>query len=123
MTLATDLQDDIAELLDDPDVGRAIVITRTPAGTYDPADQSMTTPANLTWRTRGLFLNYNDKLIDGTNVKRGDRRLYIKFKGITTYDAAQGDAVAAGSDVYTVITFKRIELGGTTVIFIMQVRK
>ena len=121
MTLATDLQDDIAELLDDPDVGRAIMISRTPATSYNPADGSVMQGAVQTWTTRGLFLNYKDDLIDGTNVKRGDRRLYLKIKGLT-YRAAVGDKVTASTDSYMVVNFKTIELGGTTVIFIMQVR-
>src|SRR5581483_10196302 len=114
MTLATDLQDDIAELLDDPDVGRAIVISRAAPGAYDPSTGAVTPATPQTWRTQGLFLNYKDTLIDGTNIKRGDRRLYFKIKGLT-YQAAIDDIVIAGSDIYTVINFNTIELGGTVV--------
>ncbi len=122
MTLATDLQDDIAELLDDPDVGRAIMIARLQGGAYNPADGSTGAVVPLTWTTRGLLLNYNDKLIDHTNIKQGDRRLYLKIKSII-YQAAIGDKVTAGADLYTVVNFKTIELGGTVVIYILQVRR
>lgn len=122
MSLATDLQDDIAELLDDPDVGRQIVISRIAAAAYDPATGQVTSAAPQTWTTRGLFLNYNDQLINGTDIKRGDRRLYLKIKGLT-YQATIGDKITAATDIYTLVNFKTIELGGTVVIFIMQVRR
>jgi len=122
MSLATDLQDDIAELLDDPDTGRAITINRYPPGTYDPATGGMTAGATQTWTTRGLFLNYADALINGTDLKRGDRRLYLKIKNLS-YAPIEGDKVTAGVDIYTVINFKTIELGGTSIIYILQVRR
>lgn len=123
MSLATDLQDDIAELLDDPDTGRAITISRQLPGTYDPATGATSgAPAPTTFTTRGLFLGYHDKLIDGTLIKRGDRRCFIKLKGLR-YTAAAGDEVTAGADKYGVIDFKTIELGGTDIIFILQVRR
>lgn len=122
MSLATDLQDDIAELLNDPDVGRAVTISRTPGTAYDPSTGAVTSGTPQTFTTRGLFLDYKDSLIDGTNVKRGDRRLYLKIKGIS-YVAAIGDTVVAGTDRYAVVNFKTIELGGAVVIFILQVRK
>jgi len=122
MSLATDLQDDIGELLDDPDVGRDITITRDVPGTYDPEDGSVVETAPLTWKTRGLLLNYNDALVNGEDIKRGDRRLYVKIKN-TTYVAAIGDKVDVKTAVLTVVNFKTIELTATTIVYILQVRQ
>jgi len=122
MSLATDLQDDIGELLDDPDVGRDITITRDVPGTYDPEDGSVVEAASLTWKTRGLLLNYNDALVNGEDIKRGDRRLYVKIKN-TTYVAAIGDKVDVKTAVLTVVNFKTIELTATTIVYILQVRQ
>lgn len=105
MSLATELQDDIAELLDDPDVGRAITIS-----------------GSTTITTRGLFLGYSDKLIDGAMIKQGDRRCFVKIKDVT-YTPQATDEVTAGSDKYAVVSFRTIELGGTAIIYILQVRR
>lgn len=105
MSLATDLQDDIAELLDDPDIGRAITISGA-----------------TTITTRGLFLGYADELVDNTLIKRGDRRCFVKLKGVA-YDPQSTDEVTAGADKYALVDFKTIELGGTAILYILQVRR
>lgn len=130
MSLALEMQDDIAELLDDADIGRTFTITRTVPGAYSSADGSVSAGSSLVVTTRGLLLNFRDQLIDGTNIKRGDRKLFLKLKGIA-YEAAEQDVVTAGTaaqaanaaEKYQVVQHKKIELGGTAVIFIMQVRR
>ena len=122
MSLATDLQDDLGELFDDPDIGRSVTINRYPPGTYDPTDGSVAPVQALTWSTRGVFLNYADALVNGTDIQRGDRRLYVKVKNVS-YQAKIGDKVTAGSDIYTVINFKTIELTAVTIVYILQVRR
>lgn len=130
MSLALEMQDDIAELLDDPDIGRTFTITRTTPGAYNEADGSTGAATTQQWTTRGLLLNFRDGLIDGTVIKKGDRKLFLKLKG-STYEAAEQDVVTAGTaaqaasatERYAVANHKRIELGGTAIIFIMQVRR
>lgn len=122
MSLATEMQDDIAELLDDADIGRDIRIVRSTPGAYSAADGSTATATTATWSTRGLFLNYEDKLIDGTMIRRGDRKCFVKLKD-SSYSPKVDDAVTAGSDKYAVLDFETIELGGTSIIFILHVRR
>lgn len=122
MSLATDLQGDVAELLDDPDYGRDVTLRRYAAGAYNPSDGSTATATIVNIQTRGLFLKINDRLIDGRLIKKGDRRCIIKLKGIT-YVPSEGDLVVAGAEMWTVISFSTIELAGTAVIHTLQVRK
>ncbi len=123
MSLATDLQADIAELLDDPDYGRNISMRRFTPGAYNPADGSTSASTFVNFPTRGLFLKINDKLVNGTSIKRGDRRCIFKVSTIPTYLPSEGDVVVAGVDLYTVIDFDTIELAGTVVLYVLQVRK
>jgi hypothetical protein len=123
MSLATDLQGDLGETLDDPDIGRDITINRYAPGVYNSADGSVTPTTVQTWQTRGVLLNYSDTLVNGEDIKRGDRALYLKLKDLTTYKAAEADKITVGGDIYTVMSFKTIELSGTAIIYILQVRR
>jgi hypothetical protein len=123
MSLATDLQGDLGETLDDPDIGRDITINRYMPATYNSSDGSVIPGAVKTWNTRGVLLNYSDTLLTGEDIKRGDRALYLKLKDLPTYQAVEADKITVGSDIYTVISFKTIELSGTAIIYILQIRR
>jgi hypothetical protein len=134
MSLATDLQGDLGETLDDPDIGRDITINRYAPGAYNSSDGSVAPATVQTWSTRGVLLNYADTLVSGnqnlqgigatgSDIKRGDRALYLKLKDLPTYQAAEADKITVGGDIYTVMSFKTIELSGTAIIYILQVRR
>lgn len=122
MSLATDLQGDIAELLDNPDYGRDITLRKATKGSYDPATGQLASLTTTDYATRGLLLRYRDAVIDGTIIKQQDRKCVVKVKGLAATPEVE-DRVIVGPDTYTVINFKTIELGGTVVLYTLQVRK
>ncbi|QOZ25279.1 hypothetical protein [Bradyrhizobium sp. CCBAU 51753] len=127
--LAEDLQGDIAELLDDPDYGRKVVLRREVPGTYDETTGATAPATQLSNTTRGLLLGYRDSLVDGTLIKRGDRKCILRVKGMTmspqetdlldVFDKT-GKVI---TDTYTVVSFKTGELGGVPYLYTLQVRK
>lgn len=122
MSIADDITDDLAELLDDPDYGRAVTLRRRTPGTYDPstgATGAETVTSNL---TRAIILGYRDSLINGTLIKQGDRKAILKRKGMTM-TPQEADELVVGSDVYSVVSHKTGELGGTNYLYVLQIRK
>lgn len=120
--LAVELQGDIAELLDDPDYGRDITLRKIMPGTYDPTTGTTGTATNADYATRGLILGYRDSVIDGTLIKAQDRKCVTKVKGLSATPDVD-DQVLVGPDLYTVVSFKTIELGGTVILYTLQLRQ
>lgn len=122
MALADDLTDDLAELLDDPDYGRDVTLRRSTPGTYDPATGSVGAATVLTNATRAIILGYRDYLVTGQLIRQGDRKAILKRKGMTM-TPQEADELLVGSDVYSVVSHKTGELGGSNYLYVLQVRK
>lgn len=122
MTLADDLTDDLAELLDDPDYGRSVTLRRTTPGTYDPATGATGSPTVTTSATRAIILGYKDYLVTGALIRQGDRKAILKRKGMTMVPQ-EADELLVGSDVYSVVSHKTGELGGKNYLYVLQIRK
>ncbi len=122
MALADDIQTDVADLLDDPDYGRDIVLRRLVPGAYNEGDGSTGAATTTDFATRAIILKYNDRLVTGTLVKAGDRRCIVKVKDLT-YIPALTDKMIAGGVIHSIISFTQIELGGTVMLYTLQVRR
>lgn len=130
MSLATELQDNIAEVIDDPDIGVDLVLRRQTAGTYNPATGAVDGADDTDLDGRGLVLGYRDRDIDGKNIIAGDRKVILRVKGLGVVPAP-GDtillgvtvATLPGGDPVSVVALKRVSLGGTDVHFACQVRE
>lgn len=124
MALADDLQGDIADLLNDTDFGRDVTVRKTVPGIYDPSDGSTTAPTVTDYPTRGLLLAYADKLIDGSLIRQGDRKAILKVQNLGVALTETDDLMLlVGTDKYTVVSMKTGELGGTTYLNVLQIRK
>jgi len=66
--------------------GYTVTLSRpddTNGSTYDPTTGGMITPdAALTWTAIGLFVDFQDREIDGSSIRVGDRKLLIQAKGL-----------------------------------------
>jgi hypothetical protein len=122
MALADDLQGDIADVLNDPDYGRDVTLRRTVPGAYNPADGSTGSPTVTDYASRGLLLEYNDTLINGTLIRTGDRICILRVQGLAIAPL-QTDKLLVGADIYDIVSFKTGELGGTAYLYTLQVRK
>lgn len=106
----------VADLLDE--FGQALTLTRAGVPTYAPATGTVSNATGTSMDVRGVFINYHSDNVDGTLVRRGDRRLLITAVGATGVPAV-GDIVE-GHKVLDVRTF---EPNGVVVAWDCQVRK
>lgn len=120
MSLATDLQGDVAALLDDPDFGRTATFISKTGGSYDDTTGGITVTSS-NFSVRVMLLGYRDGLVDGELIRRGDRKVILKAKSFSAVPKADDQLTLAGV-TYNVIASKPIELAGTYVVFILQVR-
>lgn len=122
MALADQLQSDIAAVLDSPDFGRDVTLRQTVPGTYDPSTGATAAATVTDFVTRGLLLAYQDKDVDGTLIKAGDRKCILKVQNLSAVPVV-GNMLIVGSDTYTVMDFKTYELGGTVFLYNLHVRR
>lgn len=125
MGLATDFRSDIGTLLSD--IGQAATLRRIVAGTYDVTTGTTSSDAVTDYVGTARLGNYKDIAIDGTLIKQGDRMATFQADD-TTVVPQVGDYFgvpdfATDSDMYSVISFKRREIGGTVSAFTLQIRK
>ncbi len=119
MAIGDDLQGDVATALDE--FGRAITIRKNAPGAYDPATGAFTVSPDVDTAAIGLLLGYSDIVTTGTLIKQGDRRCLLKTEGLTITPEV-GDKVIVGSNIYSVVSFKTIELGGIVIMYTLQLR-
>ena len=132
MALADDLAIDIASLLDDPDYGRDATLERKTLAAYNTSTQTAA-KTTASHSVRVIMLGFSTRLIDGTNIKVGDRRAVTKALNLTIVPD-EGDVLVLPAVTLSLITIpaerlsvidvKSISIGdGTPLVYIMQVRK
>jgi len=120
MSIGDDLQGDVAQAL--IEFGRAVTLRKIVPGAYNEADGSTAAATTTDHATTGLLLAYSDRVVDGELIKQNDRRCILKVQGLSVAPEIN-DRVVVGSDVYTVISFKTVEIGGVVVLYTLQVRR
>jgi hypothetical protein len=121
VSLATDLQDDIADLLDDDDYGRDVTLRDPGLGTFNPVTQTTAAATDSDYTTRALILGYRDRERDGERILAQDRKAVLKVKDLDVVPRI-GWHLIVGSATYIVVSFKTIELGGTDILYTLQIR-
>jgi hypothetical protein len=101
--------------------GVAITITRNVAGTYDPSTGTSTAPSQLVKTGRGRFGSYRDSLVDGTLIKRGDRRVTFQPDD-WSFAPASTDQITVPAGWSIVGEIQKRELGGVPFSYTFQVR-
>lgn len=106
----------VVDLMDE--FGSAMTLTRQVGGVYNAQTGAVSGGTPATFAFRGVFVNYDDANIDGTLVKRGDRRLLMRATGMTT-EPALGDVVSE----HRIIDVRPVAPKGVAIAYSCQVRR
>ena len=120
----------VKTIVSDIGLGATQAVFRVTEHVYD-IELGSTIPKDTDYAVRVVLTEYADVLIDGTNVKRGDRKALIAAASLSitpkVVSGIDGDTVAEslviGSEVFRVVGGKTIMSGDEAAAFELQVRK
>ena len=117
-------QDDAAELLEE--FGGTMIIRRAgdPIGP-DPWNPGGGEPSNVDHTVIGVLLDYQNRDMDGTMIKAGDRMVILKAKDMVIEPTTTDLLVVTESDIYTIQNVKPLKPNpdAETVLYELQVHK
>jgi hypothetical protein len=87
-------------------------------GAYDTATGTVSGGTTSTAPIRGVFINYLEQDVDGTNVQADDRKLLVRADGLTLVPQV-GDFV---DDEVRVVSVRKIQSGSTVIAYTCQTR-
>ena len=100
--------------------GQDCIIRRQSAATVDPVTGAVTPGATTNIPVVGCITDYADKLIDGTNIKRGDRLVYIQ----AVTPPKQGDLfIEANGTQWAMVDFDAVDPAGLALVYALQLRR
>ncbi len=99
--------------------GQEVTITRRTAGTYDTST-GVSAVTETTQSGIGAIFDWQNRDVDGTTIKTGDRRLLLSAVDITA--PVVNDTVTVGSVVFTVMQVKPLAPSGTVVLYEINLR-
>jgi len=106
------------------DKGLACTITKQTAGTYSTST-GVASVSTSTQSAYGALFDYENKNIDGTLVKKGDRKLLLSAlntAGAVLTAPSVNDTVTANSVTYTIVAIRPIAPSGVAVAYDCQIR-
>lgn len=98
--------------------GQSCVLTKVTQGTFDGVLGGSTGDTTATHTVNTVIDNYSTKLIDGTNIKQGDKLAYIESDVEPLID----NTLKVGTVVHKIVNVKSISPAGTVVLYEAQVR-
>jgi hypothetical protein len=104
--------------------GQSVTLTRKTPGAYDP-ETGAVSASGATHTGMGCAFEYAQRDIDGTEIKRGDQRLYLSPKqtdGSAMPTPQTGDTVTIGSLIYAVMASRPLAPAGIVVLHDVQLR-
>ena len=119
MTFYSDMADTAEELI--AEFGQSVTLKVASNGAYDPETGS-TAVTYADQSAKGVVIDYDKKLIDGTKVRIGDRQCLLSPLGIT--EPKDGDKIAFGAEVWQVVPPVTVtNPAGVPVLYEVQIRK
>jgi uncharacterized ubiquitin-like protein YukD len=118
MTFYTSLQETASALIRDK--GQLVNVTGYTAGAYDLNTGTTSPTGAFSQLCYAVVLDYSGKDIDGTFIKRGDKKVLLEAKNILAPSTTS--KISIGGILYTVIACYPINPAGTTVIYKIQAR-
>jgi len=98
-------------------------------GTPSGADDEPWNKADPSWPTQKLkmvFLDYEQKEIDGTNIKSGDKKVLMFAKGVK-YQPNTSDQIVElpkhGGKTWNIVDVDKLQPGEEVVMYTLQVRR
>lgn len=120
MSIGSDMRADLVALFIPEGYGRTLKLRRVNAGTYDvetgDAPQTTTDKDGV-----GKIGSYADRLVDGANIRRGDR-LCTFIPNDATVVPEEEDRIVDGAEVYQVVNVKKREINDF-IAYTLQVRR
>lgn len=91
-----------------------------PADANKPWKPGVSTPVNQT--PKMVFLDYEQKFIDGAVIKMGDQRVFIPASGLTAAPTVEG-LILRGSEVWKIKAVKPLNPAGDPIMYEVQARQ
>ena len=107
------------------DKGLTCTITKQTAGTYSTSTGVASVSTSTQSAAYGALFDYENKNIDGTLVKKGDRKLLLSAlntAGAVLTAPSVNDTVTANSVTYTIVAIRPIAPSGVAVAYDCQIR-
>jgi hypothetical protein len=119
MSLATETQGQLDHLLDD--LGQAMTLQRITAGAYDPTTGTTSSDTTTNYAGKGRLGDYDDRVIDGTLIKAGNRRCTF-LPDDKSIVPQVGDKIVVGATTYQVMQpIKSRDINGIYIAHTFQV--
>lgn len=101
--------------------GRSVTLRRVTAGTYDPSNLSVSGDSNADTTVTVAIMNYEEREIDGSVIKRQDMRGYLAAKN--TALPSVSDIIIDGSVQYQIVNIRELKPATTSLLYELQLRK
>jgi len=103
------------------DYGQTATLTRVTPGSYSTSDGSLAAGTTATYTGSATVFDYDQRQIDGSLVRAGDRRVLLQATGGIPLPRT-GDTITIASGTYQVVQARDISPAGTSVVYDLQVR-
>ena len=122
LTIAQDILDGVDEIMDT--IGKSVTLETATFGDWIDSTNKTKGKKKVTdtHSTKGYLYNFSDYLIDGTEIKRGDKQAIVSVKDLTII-SDEIELLIDGSEQWKVLQAKPIEVSGTITTIILHLRK
>lgn len=122
LTIAQDILDGVDEIMDT--IGKSVTLKTATFGDWIDSTNKTKGKKKVTGThsTKGFLYNFSDYLIDGTEIKRGDKQAIVSVKDLTIV-SDEIELLIDGSEQWKVLQAKPIEVSGTITAIILHLRK
>lgn len=112
--------------------GRTVTVSRRDTTADDPAKPWRGPPvpgADTTVSVKAVILNFEDALVDGTRVRRGDKKALIAVQSVedattgTAPDLKSFDTLVDGAQNWNIESVNEVDPGDTSVLYTLQIRR
>lgn len=100
--------------------GTTLTLTRRTSGSYDPATGAATV-TEATYTITAAVLDYPQRVIDGTRIQQGDKKVLVSAEGLTV-EPDVDDLLTIASVFHTIVRARKISPSGENVLWELQVR-
>jgi hypothetical protein len=101
--------------------GQGMVLARTTKGARDISTGTPAAGSTETWTGSGIEIEFDNRSIDGTMVKVGDKRILLSAPSVA--QPKSGDTLTYAGETWRVEQAKIIKPGTVAVLYDVQVRK